>query len=278
MAWLSVPKSKGVLVNLAWAGVAFIVFVIGNFSYEISLRDVQYFNGWVLGACIALLMLLTIRKRVVILPFGRVRKWLLLHYYLGFATLGVFVVHSRYQFPNSALEWLLWVLFVLVAVSGLFGGWVSKVIPPHLEAHGERILFQRIPMFRAQIAAQAEALVTESIRGGTTLSLSKLYTDVLADYFARPQNVIAHLQLSSVPLARLHGELDAIGRYLDNEGEAQLEKMRVLVDAKNNLDFHYANGGLLKLWLFFHIPTTYALIVAIVVHVVVAYAFSTGIA
>ena len=54
--------------------------------------------------------------------------------------------------------------------------------------------------------------------------------------------------------------------------------MRELVIAKDNLDFHRANGGLLKLWLFIHIPATYALIVAIVVHILLAYSFSTGIA
>ena len=54
--------------------------------------------------------------------------------------------------------------------------------------------------------------------------------------------------------------------------------MRQLVRAKNDLDFQYANGGLLKLWLFVHVPPTYALILAILAHVVVAYAFSSGIA
>lgn len=278
MARLGTLFNRGILVNLGCAALAFAVFFLGNFSYEVSLRDVQYYNGWFMAACMVTLFLLTLRKRLVILPFGRIRMWVLLHYYLGFVTIGVFLVHTRYQLPDSALEWLLWCLFVLTAVSGMFGGLLSKIVPPRLEAHGERILFERIPMFKAQLAGQAEDLVLESIKNGNTLSISNLYTELLADYFAGHRNILAHAQSSNLPLKRLHGELDAIERYLDPAGKAHLQQMRELVVAKDNIDFHYANGGLMKLWLFFHIPTTYALIIAIVVHVMIAYAFSTGIA
>ena len=275
MSWFS---NRRVLLNLTGASIVFAIFYVGNLVYDVSLRDVRYFNGWTLVAGISVLMFLTFRKKVVILPFGPVRKWLRLHYYLGFVTLGVFAVHTKYRIPDSPLEWLLWCLFVLIAVSGLFGGVISKVIPPRLEAHGERILFERIAMHRAQLAAQAEELVRQSIKHRDTLSISKLYNDVLAEFFARHHNIIAHLQSSKRPMARMLGELDAIERYLDEDGKGHLESMREIVEAKFNLDFHYANGGLLKLWLFFHIPATYALIVAIIVHVVVVYAFSSGIA
>lgn len=275
LSWL---LNRGVLLNLTGTSIAFAIFYVGNLIYDVSLRDVQYFNGWTLVAGISVLMFLTIRKKVVILPFGSVRKWLRLHYYLGFVTVGVFAVHTKYRIPDSPLEWLLWCLFVLIAVGGIFGGVISKVIPPRLEAHGERILFERIAMYRAQLAAQAEELVRQSIKHSNTMSISNLYNDVLVEFFARHHNIIAHLQSSNRPLARMLGALDAIERYLDEDGKGHLERMRAIVKAKNNLDFHYANGGLLKLWLFFHIPATYALIVAVIVHIVVVYAFSSGIA
>lgn len=278
MAVLSWLLNRGVLLNLAIASVAFAIFYFSNLVYGVSLRDTQYFNGWILVAGILVLMFLTFRKKVVILPFGQVRAWLKLHYYLGFVTVGVFIVHTRYQLPDSPLEWLLWCLFVLIAVSGIFGGVISKLIPPRLESHGERILHERIPKYRVELAAQAEELVRQSIKHGNTLSISNLYNDVLADFFARHRNITAHLLASTRPLARMLGALDAIERYLDEDGKGDLEQMRELVEAKNNLDFRYANGALMKLWLFFHIPATYAMIIAIIVHIVVSYAFSTGIA
>jgi hypothetical protein len=278
MAWLTkILLRRGfVLINLAVACLFFAFFFLANVRYDAALRDAQYFNGWMLLTCIAVMMILTIRKRVVILPFGRVRHWLLIHYYLGFVTVAIFLVHTKFKLPNSPLEWLLWSMFVLVAVSGLFGALISKIMPPRLEARGERILFERIPIFRAQLATEAEAIAHDSIRDGNTASLAKLYVDILAKFFAGPRNMLAHLHSSNVPLARLMSELSSVERYLDDAGKQRLARMRELVEAKNNLDIQYANTLLMRIWLFFHIPPTYAMLVFAVVHILLAYAFSTG--
>ena len=55
-------------------------------------------------------------------------------------------------------------------------------------------------------------------------------------------------------------DIQSLRAYLDESGKARLLKMRDLVEAKSNLDFHYANAGLLRLWLFVHVPPTYALL------------------
>jgi hypothetical protein len=263
-------------VSLAVAGVAFATFYLENWRRDIALHDVRFFNGWMLFACMAVMMLLTWRKKVVILPFGRVRFWLLVHYYTGFLIVVVFIVHTKHELPGSLLHWLLWSLFVLVSLSGLAGAIMSKIVPPRLEAQGERILFDRIPLFRAQLAEQAEAIARDSVQDGSTQSIAKLYVATLSDFFAGPRNFLSHLAASKVPQARIFGELSALERYLDDAGKARLIKMRDLVEAKSNLDFHYSNGGLLRLWPFIHVPATYALLAAIVVHVVLEYAFAAG--
>jgi len=275
MAWLSGLFNRNTIVNVTVVCVAFALFLLEDWRRDIALHNVQFFSGWMLFACIAVLMLLTLRKKVIILPFGRVRFWLLVHYYAGFLTVAVFIVHTGHRLPNSPLHWLLWSLFVLVGLSGLAGATMSKIVPPRLEAQGERILFDRIPVFRAQLAEQAEAIARDSVTDGNTQSIARLYVDTLGDFFAGPRNILSHLAASKVPLARILGELSAAERYLDEAGKARLAKMRDLVEAKSNLDFHYTNGGLLRLWLFLHVPTTYALLAATTVHVMLEYAFST---
>ena len=158
----------------------------------------------------------------------------------------------------------------------MVGATISKILPPRLEAQGERILFDRIPLFRAQLAEQAATIARESVQDGNTRSIARLYVDVLSEFFAGPRNIVAHLAASKVPQSRLLGQLSAIERYLDDAGKDRLQKMRDLVEAKSNLDFHYTNGGLLRLWLFVHVPATYALLMAIIVHVVLEYAFTAG--
>jgi hypothetical protein len=276
VAWLTSIFNRSAIANFAMVSVAFALFLLENWRRDIGLHDFQFFNGWTLFTCVVVMMLLTWRKKVVILPFGRVSFWLQVHYYVGLLTAAVFAVHTKYQFPGSLLHWMLWGLFVLVSFSGVAGAIVSKVVPPRLEAQGERVLFDRIPMFRAQLAEQAEAIARESVQDGNTRSIARLYGDSLSDFFAKPRNIAAHLVASKVPQVRLLGQILAIERYLDVAGKDRLQKIRDLVDAKSNLDFHYANGGLLRVWLFVHVPATYALLVVMVVHVVLEYAFVAG--
>jgi hypothetical protein len=274
MARLTALVKGSVLINAALAAAAFALFLLESRRYEFALGDARYFNGWVLVGCLAVMMQLTLRKRVVILPFGRVRRWLLLHYYLGLATIGVFLVHTRFRLPESPLNWLLWCLFVLVTVSGLLGWLFSKTVPPRLNARGERILFDRIPLMRRQLADEAESLALESVKDGSTESIARLYTETLGSFFAGPRNRLSHLQGSTAPIARVRGEMASVERYLDDAGKARLAKLRELVEEKNELDFHYANEGLLRLWLFLHVPPTYAMLAVATVHVALAYAFT----
>jgi hypothetical protein len=276
VAWLTSLFSRSTTINLALVSFAFALFIFEDWRRDNALHDFQFFNGWTLLTCIMVMMLLSWRKKVVILPFGRVRFWLLVHYYIAFLTVAVFIVHTKYELPGSVLHWLLWGLFVLVNVSGLAGATMSKIVPPRLEGQGERILYDRIPLFRAQLAEQAEAIARDSMQDGNTTSIAKLYVDTLSDFFAGPRNILLHLAASKVPQARLLGQLSAIERYLDEAGKTRLREMRELVEAKSNLDFHYTNGGLLRVWLFVHVPATYALLVAIAVHVVLEYAFAPG--
>jgi cytochrome b561 len=269
--------NRRIVIGAAFSLVAFALFAFANRSYHASLRDVQYFNGWILAAFFAAMLLLPLRKSLPVLPLGRVRNWLQIHYYLGYLTLGVFLVHTKFRLPNAPVEWILWGLFCTIAFSGMIGGLLSKLIPRRLEEHGNRVLFEQIPSRRAALAEQAEAVGIEAARSGKATSLTTLYSESLFAYFSGPSNTIAHLRMSDRPLRRILGELRSIDRYLDDDGKMLLKKMEDLVRAKNNLDFQQANAGILKTWLFFHVPPSYAAIALIVLHVIIAYGFSTGI-
>ncbi len=274
---MSTFLNKKMLASLTATVLVLAAIFLLNNAYSISLRDVQYFNGWILVTLILAMLLLTVRKKLVILPFGRTKYWLQLHYYLGLVTLAVFLFHTDFQLPNAPAEWVLWLLFCMVAVSGLFGGLVSKVVPKRLEEHDDRVSFENLPALRAQLATQAETLAMGSLQGGDSRSLAELYVERLHHFFAAPRNIWAHLRLSDLPLARILGDVDSIQRYLDDAGQSRLDEMKSLVKAKNALDFHYAHGCVLKFWLFVHVPQTYAMIVFIIVHVAIAYGFSSGI-
>ena len=67
-----------------------------------------------------------------------------------------------------------------------------------------------------------------------------------------------------------------LSSYVDQQSQEKLAAIKKLVVEKDRLDFARVYLGLTKGWLFVHVPVTYALMVLMVLHVLVVYAFSSG--
>ena len=80
---------------------------------------------------------------------------------------------------------------------------------------------------------------------------------------------------SQRPLKRLTDEIDHLSSYVDQQSQEKLAAIKNLVIEKDRLDFARVYLGLTKAWLFVHVPITYALMVLMVLHVLVAYSFSS---
>ena len=106
---------------------------------------------------------------------------------------------------------------------------------------------------------------------------SSTATSYLKDFFQGQHNIAAHLIGSQRPLKRLTDEIDSLSRYVDIQNQEKLAAIKNLVVEKDQLDFARVYLGLTKGWLFVHVPVTYALIVLTLLHILVAYAFSSGI-
>ena len=66
-------------------------------------------------------------------------------------------------------------------------------------------------------------------------------------------------------------------RYLNQQENEYAERLRDLVNKKDELDFHYALNLALKAWLLVHVPASYSLFILAALHVVAVYAFSGGV-
>jgi len=255
-----------------------VVVLFGiDWLYGTALRDARFFDGWVLLGGIVFLVLFNVRKKLPMLPLGRAAVWLQFHLYVGYFVVAAFLMHTRFTLPGGVLDWALWLLFVIVALSGVAGAYLTRTTPAKLEHHSERVIFERIPGFRVGLAREVESLAIDSVNQAGSLTISDLYINTLHDFFRRPRNLFLHLRSSRRPLKRIHGEIDTLGQYLDETQKDRLTKIKGLVQAKDNLDYHFAHQGVLKAWLFVHIPATYGLIVLIAAHVAIVYAFSSGV-
>jgi hypothetical protein len=234
---------------------------------RIALRPVAMTSGWLLLALVLALTFFNARKKLPFLPLLSASIWLQIHLYVGWISCGVFVLHTGVRLPDGPLELVLAAVFVLVALSGVFGLWLSRWLPPHLTRSGESLIYERIPMLRHQLLAEGQAIVRKAEAETRSTTLADFYLRVLSHYFARIPGVLAPLTGDDPDFHRVKLELTALRRFLDARELAFADQVGELLELKRNLDAQLAGQRLLKLWLFAHIPLTYGLWVFIAAHV-----------
>ncbi len=262
------------------AGLFGLVWLYGS-----ALRDPRYLDGWILaGGMILQLGFHIAVKSGGLSPKSAVR-WRKVHVLLGYLLIAAFASHCDLSLPETALEWMLWTGFVLVTLSGVLGAYLAWSV----KVRGivdERTAFERIPEQRAELARKLQTLVTRADPASAALGLPvpphdawimDLYTTHLRDFFAGQRNVSAHLVRSQGPLKQLTGEIEDLARYVDPQSKDKLTAIRELVVEKDRLDFACVQQSLTRGLFFVHVPVTYALIVLSILHVVVAYAYASGV-
>ena len=106
--------------------------------------------------------------------------------------------------------------------------------------------------------------------------LARFYRNRLAEYFERPRS-LAYLANPNGRLRRqLMSEIDDLDRYLSSDQRSLGRQLSQMVKKKDDLDYHAAQQGRLKIWLFAHIGFTYSLLLFSIVHGVMAHAFAGG--
>ena len=270
---------QGVLIAAVSVGLFWLVWIYGN-----ALRDPRYLDGWVLAAGMSVQLYFHIAIKAARLSPKSAMRWRKIHIFLGYLLIAAFISHSDFSLPDTGLEWALWAGFVLVTLSGIFGAYLAW----SLKAKGridEGVSYDRIPTLRAELERDVQTAVAEADPDAAQIALPglphdawimDLYTAHLRDFFQGPRNFTAHLIGSQRPLKRLTDEIDNLSRYVDPQSQEKLAAIRTLVVEKDRLDFARVYLGLTRAWLFVHVPVTYALIVLTLVHIIVVYAYSSG--
>jgi len=269
----AIRRRSHIAVTVVVAGLLLIAFAI----YDASLYRGAFFTGWVLLTLMLFLASFNVRKKLSVLPLGAASTWAQLHIYGGWLAVLVFGEHIGWRIPDGGLEIAMTVLFVFVAGSGIFGIILARFLPPRLTRRGEEVIFERIPGFIAKLRDEAETLVVTSAKETRSSTVSDFYTGVLAPFFMGPQNRLRHLIASRQARFRLLNEIKNLRRYLNDQESVYADRLRDLVNKKDELDFHYSLNLALKAWLLVHVPATYGLVILAALHLVLAYAFGGGV-
>jgi hypothetical protein len=227
--------------------------------------------GYTLGTISALLILwltmLGVRKRAMTSGRWSLKAWTSAHVYLGLSLVVIATLHTGFQFGWN-VHTLAYALMMIVILSGIYGISVYAALP--VELSNSRAEMTKPQMIDAvvkldrqlQIAAQPlghadTEIVTLSLeddpfRGGLIRRLSGKYPFCRTAYAWR--------ELSRRAALVSNGQADAIETVAD-----LLERKSA---ALGRIRKHLRIKALLEVWLYVHVPLTFALIAALAAHIV----------
>lgn len=250
-----------------------------------------YTLGGIGAALILVLLAFGVRKRSYKSNLGTVQGWLSAHVYLGAALLIVVTLHTGFQFGWN-VHTLAYVLMCLVIASGFFGVFAYLRYPHALSDN-------RSNLTREQMLEELASLDERCVRSAARIPGE--FADVMVSNRDRTViggsawRLLAGRDSSRIalPLAGRGGSerlaanpgqsavLDWLGDRLSRSTDGVLtqqigELMSLLNTRKLLLDKLVRDTQIkawLEIWLYFHVPLSFALLAALIAHVTVVFLY-----
>ena len=226
-----------------------------------------YGLGSVGAGLILWLMWFGMRKRSYGPGKWRLEGWLSAHVYLGLSLIVIATLHSGFQFGWN-VHTLAYVLMMLVIVSGMYGVF-SYLRYPALMTENRRGLTL------TDMLAQIAELDVECREQAMTLGDEITRTVLDASQNTKVGGGVRR-QLSgrdaACATARALVRVRELGNSIGVDGAEHVRRLIALLTRKDEL-LHRARRdvqikAMLDIWLYLHVPLTFALIAALVAHVV----------
>jgi hypothetical protein len=137
-------------------------------------------------------------------------------------------------------------------------------------------VFEQIPQLRRQLVGEVRDMLFQP--PAKSVVLCQFYVQRLAKFFECGRPVSYLIRPTGQMCRALLSEIEGLDRYLSQPQRETGRKLADLVRRKDDLDYHLALQGRLRIWLFAHIGLTYSLVIIATVHGVMAHAFHGGLA
>ena len=222
-----------------------------------------YTLGTIGAALILWLTALGYRKRKMTSDAWSLKAWTSAHVYLGLSLVVIGTWHTGFQLGWN-VHTLAWALMMLVILSGLYGVIVYATLPAALSNNRDEMtqmqMLEAIRAFDRQLHSAAQplspvdtapvlaALDEDPFAGGLAARLSGRYPNCAT---------AAALRTLSAASGSDGGARDKVIGLLKQKAAA-LGRLRV----------HLRLRALLEIWLYVHVPLTFALIAALSAHIV----------
>jgi hypothetical protein len=258
------PKvERNLHATLAACGVALLLFLLVSWRWAWSPKRGLGLAFGVLAALLFVLEMLYAARRPRARPLGSAMRHLQAHVYLGAFAFVCVLLHAGLRFPQGTLGWLLLLLAAWTTASGLLGVSLQKWIPA-ATASGLQVeaLYERIPELVRGLVAEADGIVAEA-----SDALERFYRQEVRDRLSelKPSwgylfDVRAGREAALEPFRRMR-------TYVPQEDKEKLEDLASLFTDKLELDAQLTLQGVLRRWLWLHVPPAGLLMGLVLVHV-----------
>ncbi|MBA4748309.1 MAG: hypothetical protein H2056_06315 [Sphingopyxis sp.] len=219
-----------------------------------------YTLGTIGAGMILWLTALGVRKRQMTSGAWSLKAWTSAHVYLGLSLIVIGTWHTGFQLGWN-VHTLAWALMMVVILSGLFGIFVYATLPQALAANREQMtqmqMLEAIRAFDRQLHVAALALppaISAPVQGSLEQDpFAGSATSRFTGRYPRCATAAARKALVGVPgegVARITDLLD--------------QKIAALARLRGHLRIR----AILEVWLYVHVPMTFALIAALTAHVI----------
>lgn len=223
--------------------------------------------GLVFGIAASLIfvieLLYPLRRRLLGFPFGTAQSWLQFHIYGGLLAALCVGIHAGFRWPSGTMGWLLELLTVWVAISGLAGVWLQKWVPA-LMAGGLQVeaLLERIPEHLSSLQKESETLMS-----GSSEMLERFYGENVRPAMAGIAPSWGYLLDVRSGRDRRLDPFARLAPFLGAEERPRLDDLKAILTEKLDLDAQYSLQRLLRLWTWIHVPPSALLFGLMLFHV-----------
>jgi hypothetical protein len=258
---------KWLKIALAISAVALLVYALNDVQPKPNGGSIYGYTTGTIGVVLILwLTMLGVRKRRITPGRWSLKAWTSAHVYLGLSLIVIASLHTGFDFGWN-VHTLAYVLMLLVIASGVFGIAAYSALPQALSANrGETTQIQMLDNLRMLDRQLNEAAQPLDAEGAAIVQMA-LHDDPFGG------GLISRLT-GRYPKCGTRAALAAVRAHpAHREGESDpYDQVEVLLERKRSalsrIRKHLRLKGLLEVWLYIHVPLTFALIAALFVHIV----------
>ncbi len=270
--FLTYRGNRWLWVSIISAGLLVLSYV------EYSTRMAPH-GGTFMGLCygvlgtiaILVLMSLGIRKRCYSSGLGTLQGWTSAHVYLGLLTLLVIPMHAGFRFGLD-IHTLAFALLFIVVISGILGVILYQTIPSRLTKYDAGLQADKVDQEINRLLAEMRNLARDK-----SDAFVKVFRDEMAqatDLKPKGWRLLFAGAGRDLMTKRAEELTQRVTQVPSHEHQAFETLSRLLFQKsqlETNLMFQMRLRNALEAWLYVHLPVSFAMVAAVLVHLLAVF-------